>query len=100
MDVLTTYKDRLIQLAERLVAEETIEQEEFEKMFADLPDPRKDTHMTPLPLDGRSLRPRRSAASEPAQPRHPRPRPSQLAAARLRRASRRSRRGGEYLLHS
>ena len=30
MDVLVRYKDRLIQLAERLVAEETIEQEAFE----------------------------------------------------------------------
>lgn len=63
MDVLTQYKDRLIQLAERLVAEETIEQEAFEQMFADLPDPRKDTHMTPTPLDGSS--PRR-APDEPA----------------------------------
>src|ERR687889_568690 len=44
VDVLTRYKDRLEQLAERLVAEETIEQDEFERMFADLPDPRKDTH--------------------------------------------------------
>jgi cell division protease FtsH len=52
MDVLTQHKDRLVQLAERLVAEETIEQEEFEKMFADLPDPRKDTLITPQPLDG------------------------------------------------
>jgi cell division protease FtsH len=56
MDVLTQYKDRLIQLAERLVAEETIEQEAFESMFADLPDPRKDTHMTPQPLDGSTPR--------------------------------------------
>jgi cell division protease FtsH len=62
MDVLTQYKERLIQLAERLVAEETIEQEAFEKMFADLPDPRKDTHMTPVPLDG--TMPRR-ASGEP-----------------------------------
>ncbi|HUP82659.1 MAG TPA: ATP-dependent zinc metalloprotease FtsH [Candidatus Limnocylindria bacterium] len=52
MDVLTQHKGRLVQLAERLVAEETIEQEEFEKMFSDLPDPRKDTHVTPQPLDG------------------------------------------------
>jgi cell division protease FtsH len=52
VDVLTRYKDRLIQLAERLVAEETIEQEEFEQMFADIPDPRKDTHVTPVPLGG------------------------------------------------
>jgi len=52
MDVLVRHKDRLIQLAERLVAEETIEQEEFAKMFADIPDARADTHMTPQPLDG------------------------------------------------
>ena len=41
-----------MQLAERLVAEETIEQDEFEQMFADIPDPRKDTHITPVPLAG------------------------------------------------
>ena len=64
MDVLTQHKDRLVQLAERLVAEETIEQEEFETMFADLPDPRKDTHMTPMPLDGPIAAPTRP--SEPA----------------------------------
>jgi cell division protease FtsH len=52
MEVLTQYKDRLTELAERLVAEETIEQEEFDKMFADLPDPRRDTNITPQPLDG------------------------------------------------
>jgi cell division protease FtsH len=57
VDVLTRYKDRLVELAERLVAEETIEQEEFEKMFADLPDPRKDTHITPVPLSGPIARP-------------------------------------------
>jgi cell division protease FtsH len=56
MDVLVRYKDRLVQLAERLVAEETIEQEAFEQMFSDIPDARKDTHMTPVPLDGSTLR--------------------------------------------
>ncbi len=64
MDVLVRYKERLVQLAERLVAEETIEQEEFEKMFADIPDPRKDTHITPLPLDG-PMQPRRKADEPP-----------------------------------
>ena len=63
MDVLVRYRDRLVQLAERRVAEETIEQEEFEKMFSDIPDPRKDAHITPQPLDGST--PRR-AAGEPA----------------------------------
>ncbi|CAN5687417.1 ATP-dependent zinc metalloprotease FtsH [soil metagenome] len=54
MDALTRHKDRLVQLAERLVAEETVEQEAFEQMFADLPDPRRDAGegggMTPEPL--------------------------------------------------
>jgi hypothetical protein len=61
--VLTRYKDRLVQLAERLVADETIEQEAFETMFADIPDPRKDTHMTPQPLSGPLRR-----TEEPQQP--------------------------------
>ncbi|MBA3435842.1 MAG: ATP-dependent zinc metalloprotease FtsH, partial [Chloroflexi bacterium] len=60
MDVLTRHKDRLIQLAERLVAEETVEQDAFEAMFADLPDPRKEAGegggMTARPLP--SLEPR------------------------------------------
>jgi len=63
MDVLVRYKDRLVELAERLVAEESVEQEAFEKMFADLPDPRKDTHVTPVPLDGPIAR---RAPAEPA----------------------------------
>jgi len=53
MDVLSTHKDRLVQLAERLVAQETIEHDEFEQMFADLPDERRDAGgagLTPLPI--------------------------------------------------
>jgi cell division protease FtsH len=73
MDVLVRYKDRLVELAERLVAEETIEQEEFEKMFADIPDPRADTHITPVPLDG--VAPRRKP-DEPAAGPAPAPKPS------------------------
>jgi cell division protease FtsH len=75
MDVLVRYKDRLIQLAERLVAEETIEQEAFEQMFADIPDPRKDTHMTPTPLDGSAPR-RTPVDEEPATPPTTAPKPS------------------------
>src|SRR3954449_4973405 len=56
MDVLVTHRDKLNALAEKLVAEETIEQDEFEKMFADIPDPRHDTHVTPVPLDGPIVR--------------------------------------------
>jgi cell division protease FtsH len=73
MDVLVRYKDRLVQLAERLVAEETIEQEDFEAMFADLPDARADTHITPIPLDGA---PARREPDEPATGPAPAPKPS------------------------
>ncbi|MEO6349713.1 MAG: ATP-dependent zinc metalloprotease FtsH [Candidatus Limnocylindrales bacterium] len=77
MDVLVRYKDRLIQLAERLVAEETIEKDEFDKMFADIPDPRADTHITPVPLDGTT--PRRNPenpAAAPAKAPKPSPQPA------------------------
>ena len=43
MEVLVTHRDRLQALAEKLVAEETVDTEEFNKLFADLPpkiDPR------------------------------------------------------------
>nr|MBA2254068.1 ATP-dependent zinc metalloprotease FtsH [Chloroflexota bacterium] len=79
MDVLVRYKDRLIQLAERLVAEETIEQEAFESMFADIPDPRKDTQMTPAPLDGSILRrtpPTEDTPPPPATAPKPSPQPA------------------------
>ncbi len=36
-DVLTAHRDRLVALAEKLVAEETVDAEEFEKLFTDLP---------------------------------------------------------------
>ncbi len=36
-EVLTTHRDRLVLLAEKLVAEETVDSEEFEKLFSDLP---------------------------------------------------------------
>ncbi|CAN5641360.1 hypothetical protein BH23CHL6_BH23CHL6_12210 [soil metagenome] len=75
VDVLTRYKDRLVLLAERLVAEETIEQDEFEKMFADLPDPRKDTHVTPVPLDGPMARPPADVPA-PAPAHKPSPQPA------------------------
>ena len=48
-DVLSTHKDRLMQLAEALVAKETIETAEFEAMFADLPDRRKEPGGSPTP---------------------------------------------------
>ena len=73
MDVLTQHKYRLVQLAERLVAEETVEQEDFEAMFSDLPDPRAGTHVTPVPLDGPIVR---RAPAEPASGPATAPKPS------------------------
>ena len=72
MDVLTRYKDRLVQLAERLVAEETIEQEEFERCSPTFR----------MPGRTRTSRRRRSTARSPgAHPRNRQP-------ARHRRRSR------------
>jgi cell division protease FtsH len=36
-EVLTTHRDKLITLAEKLVAEETVDAEGFEALFSDLP---------------------------------------------------------------
>ncbi len=47
MDVLTTHKDKLIALAEKLVAEETVDSEGFESLFQDIP-PKQDLHGTPM----------------------------------------------------
>jgi cell division protease FtsH len=41
--VLTEHKARLIALADKLIAEETVESEEFEKLFSDLP-PKENAH--------------------------------------------------------
>jgi cell division protease FtsH len=43
MDVLVQHRDKLTALAEKLVAEETVDSEEFEKLFSDLP-PKINTH--------------------------------------------------------
>ncbi len=45
-DVLTTHRDRLVALAEQLVAEETVDSEAFEKLFTDLP-PKTNDHGIP-----------------------------------------------------
>ena len=72
MDVLTRHKDRLIQLAERLVAEETVEQDAFEAMFADLPDPRKEAGegggMTARPLPSLEPRPEKPTGAPAPSP--------------------------------
>jgi cell division protease FtsH len=45
-EVLTTHKDKLIALAEKLVAEETVDSDAFEALFSDLP-PKEDLHGIP-----------------------------------------------------
>jgi cell division protease FtsH len=44
-DVLVKHRDKLTALAEKLVAEETVDAEEFEKLFSDLP-PKQNTNAT------------------------------------------------------
>ncbi len=46
-EVLTTHKDKLVALAEKLVAEETVDSEGFEALFSDLP-PKADRHAPPV----------------------------------------------------
>ncbi len=45
-EVLTVHRDKLTALAEKLVAEETVDAEGFEALFSDLP-PKQDTHGIP-----------------------------------------------------
>ena len=46
MEVLETHRDRLEALAQKLIAEETVDSEEFEKLFSDLP-PKENLHGAP-----------------------------------------------------
>jgi cell division protease FtsH len=55
--VLEVHRDRLDGLAQKLIAEETVDTEGFETLFADLP-PKEDIHGLP---------PRRHRAGEPAE---------------------------------
>ena len=75
-EVLTTYKDRLTQLAEALVAKETIESEEFEAMFADLPDLRKDGGGSPTPRLAPLPQEPEEEPPPPAGKREPSPQPA------------------------
>jgi cell division protease FtsH len=45
-DVLTVHRDKLIALAEKLVAEETVDAEAFEALFSDMP-PKEELHGIP-----------------------------------------------------
>jgi cell division protease FtsH len=48
--VLTEHKERLLALADKLIAEESVEADEFEKFFSDLP-PKENLHgITPSPI--------------------------------------------------
>ncbi len=51
MDVLVTHRDKLNALAEKLVAEETVDQEGFEALFSDLP-PKRNSRETPPQIVG------------------------------------------------
>jgi cell division protease FtsH len=51
MDVLVTHRDKLNALAEKLVAEETVDQEGFEALFSDLP-PKRNSRDTPPTIVG------------------------------------------------
>src|SRR5581483_10980976 len=77
MEVLVAHKDRLTALAEKLVAEETVDAEEFEQLFSDLP-PKEDKHAGP-PLAAATTPPTGTAGAgagvNPPAP-SPRPRPS------------------------
>ncbi|MBF6604190.1 MAG: ATP-dependent zinc metalloprotease FtsH [Candidatus Limnocylindrales bacterium] len=78
MEVLVTHRDRLQTLAEKLVAEETVDSEEFEKIFADLPpkeDPRGGTPLiAAAPVTPRT--PNAPAAPGPSTGPAPAPAPS------------------------
>jgi cell division protease FtsH len=64
----STHKDKLVALAEKLVAEETVDSEEFEKLFSDLPP--KETRTASRPIVGPGPEP--GTRSQPDRPRHQR----------------------------
>ncbi|MGZ6339868.1 MAG: ATP-dependent zinc metalloprotease FtsH, partial [Candidatus Limnocylindrales bacterium] len=77
MEVLVTHRDRLVALADKLVAEETVEAEEFEKLFADVPDPHRDGgDSTPRPTATEPMPPRGQPAAGPATAPAPSPSPA------------------------
>ena len=53
-EVLTTHKDKLVALAEKLVAEETVDAEGFEGLFSDLP-PKVDRQAPPIASAGQPI---------------------------------------------
>ena len=73
---LTEHKARLLALADKLIAEETVESEEFEKLFSDLP-PKENMHGVTLagPMPGPSS-PASPSPSVPPPAAAPSPNPS------------------------
>jgi len=66
METLIKHKDKLTALAEKLVAEETVDTEEFEKLFSDLP-PKENVHgIAPRIVAPGAPTPGPSAIPEPA----------------------------------
>ena len=66
MEVLVKHRDKLTTLAEKLVAEETVDAEEFEKLFSDLP-PKPNTHgIRPLVVGPGQPTPAPAANPQPA----------------------------------
>ena len=66
MEVLVRHRDKLTALAEKLVAEETVDSEEFEKLFSDLP-PKENTH---------AVRPQIIGPGQPTPAPSPNPQPA------------------------
>ena len=79
MDVLVEHRDRLDALAQKLIAEETVDAEEFEKLFSDLP-PKETLHgLPPRPKGGAPATPlpdAEAAASGPKGTTSPAPNPA------------------------
>src|SRR4029078_3751124 len=63
MEVLVTHRDKLTALAEKLVAEETVDSDGFESLFSDLP-PKRSIRETP-PLTAAPTHPTPGAAPAP-----------------------------------
>jgi len=79
MDVLVEHRDRLDALAQKLIAEETVDSVEFEKLFSDLP-PKETLHgLPPRPKGGAPATPlpdAEAAASGPKAATSPAPNPA------------------------
>ena len=65
--VLTEYKPKLLALADKLIAEETVDAEEFEKLFDDLP-PKENIHGMALASAGGFFTPGATPPPAPAAP--------------------------------